>query len=409
MNISNETKQSSVRYVMDEIEYTCKHCGKRTPGSEGEKLAIDHMAKELEKHTDSVKIEPFDVYPNSFLGWIPITLILIIAGFAAYFFLPILTVVLASAGLILLVCRLLFYTEIIDKLFPKKISHNITAVKHPTGEVKRRIYFNGHSDAAWEWPLAYHLGGFMNSLIPIVACVGACATIFLAIIRMSVEGTMGVSIASGGFLWAGFSFFIFLPFYLLLFFFVDFKRTVPGANDNLTACYTAIAVIKAMEEAGVRLEHTEVGALITGSEEAGLRGSRAWAKKHKKECGEVETVVITMETLREPEFLSVFHRDLNGIFSSDEGVCELIMKAGEQCGVKIGKFSVTAGATDAMGFVLNGIKAACLGAVDHNLKLGYYHTRKDDYDNLSPECLSKALEVTLAAVEIFDKEGLSKL
>ena len=35
----------------------------------------------------------------------------------------------------------------------------------------------------------------------------------------------------------------------------------------------------------------------------------------------------------------------------------------------------------------------------------YYHTRLDNYDNLSPECLSKVFDITLEFIEEFDKNG----
>mgnify|MGYP001856005156 FL=1 len=36
----------------------------------------------------------------------------------------------------------------------------------------------------------------------------------------------------------------------------------------------------------------------------------------------------------------------------------------------------------------------------------YYHTRRDNYDNLSPECLAKVLDITIDFVTEFDEKGL---
>ena len=38
----------------------------------------------------------------------------------------------------------------------------------------------------------------------------------------------------------------------------------------------------------------------------------------------------------------------------------------------------------------------------------YYHTRLDNYDNLSPECLSKVLDITVDFINEFDEKGLEK-
>ena len=35
----------------------------------------------------------------------------------------------------------------------------------------------------------------------------------------------------------------------------------------------------------------------------------------------------------------------------------------------------------------------------------YYPPRLDNYDNLSPECLSKVFDITLEFIEEFDKNG----
>ena len=67
--------------------------------------------------------------------------------------------------------------------------------------------------------------------------------------------------------------------------------------------------------------------------------------------------------------------------------------------------SVFAGATDAAAFSQSGLKATCLAAMDPNVQQ-YYHTRLDNYDNLSEECLSKVLDITMDMIEDFDKNGL---
>ena len=55
------------------------------------------------------------------------------------------------------------------------------------------------------------------------------------------------------------------------------NRVVDGANDNLTGCYMGIAILKELHDAGITLENTEVGVILAGSEESGLRGAKACA------------------------------------------------------------------------------------------------------------------------------------
>ena len=48
------------------------------------------------------------------------------------------------------------------------------------------------------------------------------------------------------------------------------------------------AVLKFMDDNDMRFENTEVVAFFSGSEEAGLRGAKAFAKEHKKELEDIE-------------------------------------------------------------------------------------------------------------------------
>ena len=51
------------------IKKICKDVGPRPAGSEQEHEAQKLMAAELDGACDKVEIEPFDVHPGAFLGW----------------------------------------------------------------------------------------------------------------------------------------------------------------------------------------------------------------------------------------------------------------------------------------------------------------------------------------------------
>ena len=67
---------------------------------------------------------------------------------------------------------------------------------------------------------------------------------------------------------------IFVPFLIGLYFMWNKHRVVDGANDNLSGCYMGIAILKALQDEGIEFENTEIGVILSGSEEAGLRGAR---------------------------------------------------------------------------------------------------------------------------------------
>jgi Zn-dependent M28 family amino/carboxypeptidase len=212
---------------------------------------------------------------------------------------------------------------------------------------------------------------------------------------------VGFKIAEDATLWMGIASFAFLPFWIGMFFFSNSKVVVDGANDNLTGCYIPIALMKGLKELGIELENTEVGVILSGSEEAGLRGAKAWAAAHKGEYKDVPTFIVSYDTIHELDCLNINDKDLNGLVTVDKDVCELLMEASDNVGAGATYATVTVGATDPAAFVQGGFKSACITALDHSLK-PYYHTRKDTYDLLDKECLGVVYDMSVEALKIFD-------
>ncbi len=395
--VSKETKKQNVAYITSQIEHIIKTFGKRDPGSEGERAAQEYMRSELDKYTDSSVLEDFKINPGSFFGWIPFTATCALLGLLSSFLVAWLPIVFIVLGLIPMLTQFILYKTTFDPLFAEKISCNLMATKQPQGEVKRRIIFGGHADATWEWTINYKFGGVGFAIEFLVSLIGAIYLIFLGIYGAAKGGT-SLTLSLIGL--------VFVPFWIGLYFFSNSKIVVDGANDNLTACLTSIAIIKALNEEGIKLENTELCAFISGSEECGLRGAKAWAAAHKDDYNDVETIFIPLETLREVNHLSIYSRDLNGIVKTDPQVCKLLKIASANAGFpNVNYATVTVGSTDSAALVQAGLKAATLAAMDHNLQ-DYYHTRRDTYDNISEECLEASLDICLAALEEFDKNGL---
>ena len=90
--------------------------------------------------------------------------------------------------------------------------------------------------------------------------------------------------------------------------FSNYKKVVQGANDNLTGSLAAVSILKYLKEADISYDDIEVTALITGSEEAGLRGAKAFAQKHLEECKQIPTMFIGFETLRDIEHITNYEK-----------------------------------------------------------------------------------------------------
>ena len=196
---------------------------------------------------------------------------------------------------------------------------------------------------------------------------------------------------------------IFVPFLIGLYWMWNEKRVVDGANDNLSGCYMGIAVMKALQDAGITFENTEIGVVLTGSEEAGLRGSKAWCEAHKGEYQDVPTFFFSYDTIHDPKYLMTNYRDLNGTVKADKDVSDLFMEAAQELNVHCIKGWVPplGGATDNAAFAQAGFRSTGITGLNHKLE-DYYHTRRDTYDNMNLEGLADCFAVSVKALEMFD-------
>ena len=359
-------KDEAAQYMIDEITHIIKTFDKRDPGSKGERQACQYMAEVLQKDCgcEQADVEPFKENPGSFYGWIYFTITFVIAGIALSFFAPILSIILIVVGLAIVLAQFGFYLKLIDWAFPEKTGHNVTAIKKCTsGTPKRRILFNGHPDAAWEWPMNYKFGGVGFEGHAILCGVGAIYYLVIAIIKCVKFGVFGNVPASEPIVKASLIGLVFLIPLVGLYWMVNYRRVVDGANDNLSGCYMGIAVMK-----------------------AGLRGSKAWCEAHKGEFQDCPTMIISYDTIHDPKYLMVNYRDLNGTVKADKDYSDLFMEAAEAVDVPCKKGWVPP---------LGGITG-----LNHNLE-DYYHTRRDTYDNMNAEGLANCYAATVKACEMF--------
>lgn len=388
------------------IKKICKDVGPRPAGSEQEHEAQKLMAAELDGACDKVEIEPFDVHPGACLGWILTDGIMMIAAIVLFFFgMSAIALALCALSLIFAIVEFLLYKKLLDPFFPKKTSHNVVAVRKPKGEVRRRIIFSGHADSANEWRFTYYGGSKL--LVPIIGLsfVGILLGLVLGIWAVAAGHAFSAA-DSGALNVMRYVFLAWIPILFTALFFENKKRPVMGANDDLTGCFISMAVVKYMQQHDIRFENTEVWVVLTGSEEAGLRGAKAFCKAHKNELSDVETVFVGLDTIRDYDFAAVYSRDLTGTVKNDAGACALVKEAAKQTGLDLPYKSVFFGATDAAAVTQAGMKAVSVAAMDP-APAKYYHTRLDTADNLDIKTVEAVLGVALETAFLFDEKGLS--
>ncbi len=392
-----------VRYVQAKAREVIEQFGPRPPGSDAETRAQQLVASELRTWTTGeVRVEPFAVAAGAFMSVPLITGVLLAAAIACHWVSPWVAVGFSGAAVVVFVIEFVFYRQLLDPLFPKRVSHNVVAHQPPSGAISQRVVLNAHCDAAYEWRWHYRF----PRLFPGMLCYGvAClAAVFLSDVAMLVVSSGGAE-RSVAWLPVAILQLACVPGALFGIGFASFGRVSPGANDDLSGVFAVLGLARHLRLAGIRLQRTELVCLITGSEEAGLRGAAAFAKRHRQEWRDVETLLIAVDTLRDLAHLHVYRRDRNGTIRHDPGVCALLHDAGRRCGLDLGYASVYLGSTDAAAFTLAGIRSASLCAMDPH-PADYYHNRRDRWDNMSPACLRKGCEIILEAVQWYDRHGL---
>lgn len=403
-----ETKKSTAEcteFAVKGITNICNSFGPRPCGSDSEKYAQEQMMKDVEPFCDSVARETFKVNPKAFMSFVPhagaclmgATAINMATAFGKGSKLKALGSAALMGGAISgIVGEFLLYKKMYDPLFKEETSGNVIAVRKAKGETKRRIIISGHSDSAPEWTYTYKLGshGVLAVAGYAVAGLGFTAATTAALLAGKKAKKMALGQLA------------FLPAYAGLFKFVDHNNYVDGANDDLTGCYVSAAVMKYLSDNDVRFENTEVVSIMTGGEECGLRGAKAYFEAHPELKNDgVETIFIGLDNIRDGDFMMIYEKDMTGMVQNDKDVCALLKNAGLKHGEDIPVGAIPLGSTDAAAASQAGIKAASLVAMDP-APARYYHTRLDTADILIPEVMDKVLNIILQAVYDFDENGI---
>lgn len=404
-------------YAARSIKKVCKEIGPRFAGSEAEKKGIDYMEEDLRTCCDEVGRDEFPVHPMAFLGWVPLSVILMTVSsllfFAVAFFglayqLLFVSTALIAICLFFIITEFLFYKETLDPFCKKKTSHNTYGYRKASGETKRRIIFCGHADSSMEWRFTYW--GGPKLVIPVIggSLVGIVVSLVCNIVVIVKSILNPEFIASTAVDVISYVLLAFVVVFLIASLFYDKKRIVEGANDDLTGCFTSIAMLKYLKDHDIRFENTEVWALCSGSEEIGLRGTKAFCEKHGKDLSDVETVFVAVDTVRDFDFMAVYNKDMTGTVTNDPDACKLVQAGGKIAGYDIPLKTVSLGATDAAAVTKSkcGMKAAAFAAMDP-APARYYHTRLDTHENLELKTIEAGIDICLETMFLYDEKGLS--
>jgi hypothetical protein len=373
----------------------------RLTGTEACHKAGRRIGQEFEKFCDpgSVKIEEIATHPTSFLKYIPGMVVLYFASMALLYLVPGLAwISFAVMALCLFVFygQFLVYWHLLDPLFPKAKGYNVYGSIEPSGEVRQQVIVSAHHDAAYAFQILSHLPKLYTPLL--------AGGVLLLVIGLLVSLAAGILLCFGITLpqWVALALII-LGVFELPFLFFTTSEVVPGAGDNMIAVAIAAVIGRLFGDAKKAgdnpLKHTRLIVLSFDAEECGLRGSRAWIKRHLEELRKTKTYALNMDTIYKLKALNFFDADLNSTVKLSKEMAQECVDIAGALGYSayISRMSPGGGSTDAAAYGEVGIEATNLCAMSFMVKdydQGWvYHTPKDVSKYIEPEAVEASLKV----------------
>lgn len=428
-------KEESRKYVQeayDIVTYAAKKIGSRLPGSEGEKKYADYMGDKLRKIGIEPKQEEFAVSPRSSIGGIPY------AGWAGvilsalvYLALQITSVWfgMALGGIVVvawLVLSVFLYKTWFDMFFKQEISQNTYGELLPEdGKYDYTIILSGHTDTSWTWRHSEHAYKYKDKpLIGMLATYGKVG--FGAI---CVFFLIGVSIAmsviyTGAYLgadWAlncvnySLSFYYFriamhfIPIitaigsmFVVMWADPNPRNASRGAMDNATGCALSYAVTKYFKENPDKMpKNCRIVDFNCGSEEAGLRGSMAFAAEHKNDDLTKNAWNINIDSVADKEYFEVVIKDDWQFTRFDKDLEQMFKDTFNELGIESktnGCIHNPVGGCDSTPLTKAGVKSVTFAAQNPVLTY-YYHTWRDMPERFEMETVGDGFDVVLGVID----------
>jgi len=384
------------------IDRVMKEIGPREACSEEERSLGRLFAAEIEPACDRIDVETFTCSPKAFLGFFPFLVLGYIAGVVLFFFIPPLSLILAALGIAVLFYEVVRYKEFIDFLYPKREGKNVAGIARPSGEINRRVIVSAHFDSAYEFKVWYWFKGFS---VPIMALAFAAPVLLLIFSLLRTVFDARAESGAAAWLILGIILIALCPV-ILPFIFFHTRDLVPGAMDDMAGVSVLAGLARYLQDAresgGFYPENTEVVLLGMSSEEAGLRGAKRYAARHRKEMLSLPTYCIFLDGIYDERFLAIIKREIWPGAKHDPYLVGLAEEVAGRNGFKHKIGVLPLGSTDASAFSLEGIPAVSMMCVDNSRLPPNYHTRHDTIEYIRPESLAICLQMVLDMIKSID-------
>lgn len=417
-SVTGDDVDEALRFAQEVIDA----CGARLPGSAGALKAADMLHAEMAAFDAAAK-EEFSFAPEAFLGFLDLVVasfvlatLLLFCGGGAWLYCA---VAVLSVGVLAWVSQFVFYWGWFDVFYWKKKGINVVGLINPANEaeVEQEIIVCGHHDSAWI--VRFLLRRQKLYGVRLILGTAAVLGIYLSMIVLAI---VCAASGRGPAPWlvepVKYASLLGLFFVVPLLGYRDRKAGSFGAGDNLISSSMALQIGKILGEAkrsGNPLKRTRVRIISFDAEEAALKGSKAYVRRHRREFwrrGAPETAASAVKSVptyalcpdcifRLKDF-KLLTSDQNGLLATPWRIVDDVRRIAERLGYRpaIVPFPFGGGATDAASFLRIGVPALPILGMDSGLIRDglVYHTPQDRVENIDRELVEAAMKVMLAYI-----------
>ena len=403
MSIDVRETIAFTRRIVDE-------CGARLTGSPACKKAAFLIRDELKKYCDRVEIEEFDVRPEAFRALLKTAAVVYtLSVFLLYFDYLLLSAVGFLLVTLAVVSQIFFYWQIFEPFCKRMKGYNVFGTIEPAEQTKQQILLSGHHDSSHEFRFLKRFQK-LYALRIIPAMLAVLAAPLFAWIWVYYRYVLDSVPAFGVFFQYGVL--ISLVFVAPMYFFMSDNAT-PGAGDNMIATAMIIKLAQLFQKARQAnadfLRHTRLIILSTDAEEAGLRGARAFAQRHKKELLTPASFNFNIDSIYNLKELQFLTTDINSTIRLSKKMATQCREIADGLGYTTRLFAITpgGGGTDAAEFARVGVQATTLIGMPTALirdKM-VYHTLDDTVEHIEPAAVEASLKIALKYILEKEREA----
>lgn len=427
-----EENRKYAQEAYDIVTHAAKKIGSRLPGSDGERKFHDYMAGKLEEIGIKPVKEEFAVSPRSSIGGISY------AGWAGvilsaltYIALSLYTVWfgMALAGVcvvVWLIFSCFLYKTWFDMFFPQEISQNTYGeLLPPDGKYDYTIILSGHTDTSWTWRHSEHAYKYKDKPIKgIIATYGKVGFGAICVFFM-IGVSIAMSVIYGGALLGNESFSYYISYsetfqnFRIAMHFIPIVTAIGsafvvmwgdphgrnasrGAMDNATGIGLSYAVTKYFAENPEKMpKNCRIVDFNCGSEEAGLRGSMAFASEHKDDDLTKNAWNINIDSVADKDYFEVVIKDDWQFCRFDKDMEKMFKDTFAELGIESktgGCIHNPVGGCDSTPMTKAGIKSVTFAAQNPVLTY-YYHTWRDMPERFEMETVGDGFDVVLSVID----------